>query len=807
MSSEIRQSGTPTHPHEAKLVRSLNLLDVIMIGIAAMIGGAIFVLTGPAIGLAGSSVILAFIINAIITLFTAMGYAELGSAMPEAGGGYLWVREGLPRPNAFISGWMAWLAHIVAGSLYSVGFGSFFVSLLHMTNILTINSLFGIIPLDKLVAVIAIGLFTIVNIKGTSETGKIGTAVTIVQLVAIIAVIIAGLLAMTHNPNWKYNFADFMPMGIGGLVSAMGLTFIAFEGYEIIVQSGEEVKNPKRNIPRAIFISLALVVIMYCLVAFVSIGAIFPKSGAAWQFIGHNGDLGIMKAAELFMPYGGFIVLAGGIVSTLAALNATTFSSARVAFAMGRHYNLPHKLSEIHSKFKTPYVSVILSSVIMAIMAYALPLDSIAQASAVIFLLLFTQVNISVITIRKMYGDKLEYGFKTPFFPIVPIIGIILKISLAVYLLFTAPFSWVITVLWIMVGFTIYRIFTFRKEVEHYSPIVTSEGNMVRKDFRILIPYTPDNPDRLIRYAIRVAKEKNGEINILRTITVPDQTPLSAGIAFIDSARKTFAPLEKILNEEDIVYHYFVKISHDATEAVLSTIAEQKVGLLIIDYEIIKNNKKLQTLLTCDYLAILPHSDFNIITEKQNLGESEITKGNKKNMVVLYDDGDNSDEILKVTKWFANTERFNLNVVSINRKANGNHKNVLDKSTLTSTNKNNSEYIKRREHFLQSSEVELNEIYISEEIEKDSLQFAKTILKSIVAYNPDIVITESTIGKYNLFTNSSFANLLMYRINCPIIIVKDFSLPLVNTVTHILKKIIGHVGISYLLNAIQNKTK
>ena len=156
MSSDISQPDSITHPHEAKLVRSLNLLDVIMIGIAAMIGGAIFVLTGPAIGLAGSSVILAFIINAIITLFTAMGYAELGSAMPEAGGGYLWVREGLPRPNAFISGWMAWLAHIIAGSLYSVGFGSFFVSLLHMTNILTIDNLFGFIPLDKLIAVASI---------------------------------------------------------------------------------------------------------------------------------------------------------------------------------------------------------------------------------------------------------------------------------------------------------------------------------------------------------------------------------------------------------------------------------------------------------------------------------------------------------------------------------------------------------------------------------------------------------------------------------------------------------------------------
>ena len=284
---------------------------------------------------------------------------------------------------------------------------------------------------------------------------------------------------------------------------------------------------------------------------------------------------------------------------------------------MGRHYNLPHKLSAIHPKFKTPYVAVILSAVIMAVMAYALPLTDIAQASAVIFLLLFTQVNVSVITIRRMYGDRLDYGFKTPFFPIVPIIGIILMIGLALYLLVTAPFSWLITALWVLVGFTIYRIFTFRKEVEHYSPTITSEGNLERKDFRILMPYTPENPDRLIRYAIRVAKEKDGEINIMRTITVPHQTPLSAGIAFVDSARKAFDSLQEILNKEDVISHYFVRISHDATEAVLSTIAEQKINLLIIDYETMKNNKKLQTLLTCDLLAILPHSGDNLIMEKQ----------------------------------------------------------------------------------------------------------------------------------------------------------------------------------------------
>jgi basic amino acid/polyamine antiporter, APA family len=141
--SDISETPSPEHLHQQQLVRTLGLVDVVMIGIAGMIGGAIFILVGPAIGLAGSAVIIAFIINGLITLFTAMGYAELGSALPEAGGGYLWVREGLPRPNAFISGWMAWFAHIVAGSLYAVGYGSFQFSLLKMVGLMGNDPLLG----------------------------------------------------------------------------------------------------------------------------------------------------------------------------------------------------------------------------------------------------------------------------------------------------------------------------------------------------------------------------------------------------------------------------------------------------------------------------------------------------------------------------------------------------------------------------------------------------------------------------------------------------------------------------------------
>ena len=780
------QVSSPDHLHKHTLVRSLSLLDIIMVGVAAMIGGSIFVLTGTAIGFAGSAVIIAFIINAIITLFTAMAYAELGSAMPEAGGGYLWVREGLPRPNAFISGWMAWFAHIVAGSLYAVSFASFLSSLLKMTHVIDNNNhaLFGIIiPFDKLIAVASIAAFTYINIKGTSETGKTGDIVTIIQLGIIFALIGAGFWSIYNHPNWQMNFSDFMPMGVAGIVAAMGLTFIAFEGYEVIVQTGEEVKNPKKNIPKAIFISLTAVVLLYCLIAFVSIGAIFPPGMPSWKFIGNHGELGIMKAAELFLPYGAFIILGAGMISTLAALNATSFSSARVAFAMGRHYNLPHQLSSIHPKNKTPHNAILISGVIMAVMAYGLPLAQIAIAAGVIFLLLFTQVNIAVITIRRIYGDKLKYGFKTPLFPVIPIVGIFLKLGLAIYLLVVDPLSWFITIIWVAVGFAIYRLYTFRREIDHYAPIITSEGDLTRKDYRILIPYTPENPDRLIKYAIRAAKENDGEVNVLRVITVPQQTPLSAGVAYGEMARKSFEPLEEMLEKENIPNHYLVRISHDAIEAILATIEEQNIDLLITDFETFRNSKKLQTLVTRDVLAIritgddlrlFESSDRNIITPFSQKPEEK-----KKNMVILYDGGNHSDVVLKATSWLEHSGKFNVNVLSVNRKEVDDY---IDQPHDPSNN------IKQKE-YLEQVGVEYNEIYLSEETEKNSERSADLILSAVNSSQPDLVITGATIGKFSFFNNVHFLALLD-QLNCPIIVARSFTIPGMHYVKSWLMKII-----------------
>jgi nucleotide-binding universal stress UspA family protein len=444
---------------------------------------------------------------------------------------------------------------------------------------------------------------------------------------------------------------------------------------------------------------------------------------------------------------------------------------------MARHYNLPHQLSSIHPKYRTPYVAIIISGTIMAVMAYALPLDQIAVAAGVIFLLLFTQVNIAVINIRRVYGDKLDYGFKIPLFPVIPIIGVFLKLGLAFYLLVTQPFSWFISALWVAVGFALYRMYTFKKEIEHYAPLITSEGDLTRKEYRILIPYTPENPDRLINYAIRIAKENDGEVNVLRVLTVPDQTPLSAGIAFADAARKSFEPLEKRFEQENILNHLLFRISHETSEAILATIEEQKIDLVIIDFEKYRNNRVLQTLATCNVLAVRTtgddHTLFEVYDSRPDLLQKE--KSTKKNMVVLYEGGDHSDLILKVTSWLEHSGKFNVCVLAVNKR---------DEVNPTEDAKEFEQIIpedNKRKEYLEQVGFEFNEIYLSEDTGKSSEKYADLILSAINASQPDLVVTGASIGKFSFFNDSHFLSLLD-QLSCPIVIARQFTFPGVHRV-------------------------
>lgn len=638
MSTEKLSSG---------LVRSLSLLDVTMVGVAAMIGGAIFVLVGPAMSEAGPSLMIAFLINGIITMFTALTYAELGSALPEAGGGYKWIREGLPRPNAFISGWMSWFAHMIAGSLYAVAFGSFFG---HLLTLAGLESGYGGIALEKIIAVLVIVLFTYVNVKGVSDTGKIGNLITFSQLAIILLLIAAGLFAMIFtNNNWPSNFEDFFPNGSIGLIIAMGLTFIAFEGYEIIVQTGEEVKNPKKNIPRAIFLSLGVVITLYVVFAFVFIGGLNPSEigKSSWQFIGDHKELGIVESAKFLLPFGALIVLAGGMVSTLSALNATTFSSSRVAFAMGRQYNLPVRFSAVHLKYRTPYFATAVSGFIMLILAVLLPLEQIALAASVMFLFLFAQVNMAAITIRRLYGHNLDYGFKTPLFPILPLIGVFSTIGLSIYLLVYNPLSWLIAIIWIIIGFSIYKIYSIKKELEHYAPLVANQGPQERKDYRILVVFDQNTAQNLAKIGEAIAEYKQGEISFLNVVIVPIQLPLSSAQGFAEPAMNSFDELKKTLPQSE-QHRYLVRLSHDTTEAILATVEEQGINLIIMNFHNLRSNRKLLSLTTCDIIGV------NI---KKNF-DSELS-----NLVVSYDKGRHSNLGLEIANSFSKSLGSKIRIV------------------------------------------------------------------------------------------------------------------------------------------------
>jgi basic amino acid/polyamine antiporter, APA family len=246
--TDRNQSRTQV-PEEVTLSRDLSLFTITMIGVGGMIGAGVFVLTGIAAGVAGPALVLVFLLNGLVTTLTAMAYAELGSAFPEAGGGYLWVKEGLGGTQGFLAGWMSWFAHVAAGSLYALAFGRFASELWIMAGLPSLGLSVAHLTLGFMTFIIA--GFTILNYLGASETGSVGNIVTLTKVGILGLFVLFGIIAMLRTDAWHSRFTTgFLPNGPLSILVAMGLTFIAFEGYEIIAQSGEEAIDPKKNIPR-----------------------------------------------------------------------------------------------------------------------------------------------------------------------------------------------------------------------------------------------------------------------------------------------------------------------------------------------------------------------------------------------------------------------------------------------------------------------------------------------------------------------------------------------------------------------------
>ena len=565
---------------EVRLSREMSGFSVTMIGVGAMIGAGIFVLTGIAAGVAGPGLLLAFGLNGVVTLFTAMAYAELGSCFHDAGGGYLWVKSSLPHPNGFLSGWMSWFAHAVACSLYALGFGAYFGHVLEGFGVHV--PLLPYLSLEKTLAVAACLVFAYVNFRGASETGKAGNFVTMAKILIILFFVAAGAWAMRGMPDWQGSFRPFLPNGIGAIFSAMGLTFIAFQGYEVIAQCSEEVVDPTRNIPRAIFFALLIVIPIYLLVAFVSIGGLRSGTTPSWKFLGEMKELAIVEAARQFFPGGGVVLLIGGLLSTASALLATIYSSSRVAFAMARDHNLPAFLGKVHALKKTPHIAIIASAVIVILMAVALPIEDVASAADIMFLLVFLQVNVTLIRMRKTHPN-LKRGFRVPLVPLVPILGIATQVFIAGYMFVYSPRAWFSAAAWVVAGFAVYKLYASKTEAQALSVLALAEAEMERKDYRVIaVPFHPEQVRPLMKLACALAKNYEGEVTAVSVVEVPPSVALSRYLGDLGESRTLLRLAENIATEREVDFHRFIKISHRLSHGILETAREEKGNFILV---------------------------------------------------------------------------------------------------------------------------------------------------------------------------------------------------------------------------------
>ncbi|MBU1913766.1 MAG: amino acid permease [Thermoplasmatota archaeon] len=577
-------STPPSQTVTVTLRRDLGLLDVTMIGVGAMIGTSIFVLIGIATLEIGAAVMIAFALNGIMTLFTAATYAELGSSFPEAGGGYLWAKKGLPNPAGFMSGWLSWFGHTAACSFYSLGFGFMMVELSDYFK-------FDFLGLSddlmiKLFAAFAIMFFLAINYSGVGATGKMGDTVTIIQVLIIaFFVAFAVLYALdTKGIHVMDNFEPIIPADkkLTDVFLVMGFTFIAFEGYEIIVQCGEEVKDPRKNIPKAIFISVGIAALLYISVAFACISNFnVPIEG--------EGESWVIYTATQVIPFvGAPLLIFGGILSAMAALNATVFSSSRVSFAMGRDGSLPRVFGHIHHRRRVPHKAIAITGGIMLFMALAFPLHVVVASTSIVFLLLFCIANMSSIALRNRLTE-IDVGFRTPLFPLFPVIGVFTTLITAVYLFNLVPEGWYIALVWIGIGLA---ASAFAKPEEEYKSIADQKRVPQRpltkeqiERYRVLLALENLGDLRLVEVAGIFARYFNGDLTVNKVVEVPRAMPLEAiSKEYIDEISGGLRKTIKVA-PSTVIVRPVVSVSYDVAGAILDQTKHEAANLLVLGWK------------------------------------------------------------------------------------------------------------------------------------------------------------------------------------------------------------------------------
>ena len=627
--------GSSSQP-TPELSRELSLFHITMMGLGMMIGAGVFLGMGISIGEAGpGGVVLTFALNGLLAMFTAMSFAELSSAIPRAGGAYNFARIGFGRGTSFLAGWMEWFASSVAGSMYALTFAIYtvrFVNALGWFN--GVYNMAGFTPgsveaqaiemnIVKVVAVITAITFIYINFRGASETGKIGAFITMGQTVFVVTIGVVGVIAVIKDPSRLANFTPFMPKGWSQLLVTMGFTYVAFEGYEVIAQAGDEAIDPRRNLPKAMIYSVCIVTIIYILVAFATVVSVKTGTqgveGPAWQWIGSFHEKGFGEAVSRLMPFGNFILTLAVIFSSTSALNATIYSATRASYALGRDSMLPKFFALIHKTKNTPYGALLATSVVVLIVTTLLPTKDVASSASIMFLFLFFMVNLCVIKIRRSMADELTYGFLMPLFPLFPILAIICQVILAIWLVHMSLIAWIIAPIWIFAGLAIYWFYARSRATTTEDEILVIEEQQYHPTplggkYPIMVAVAnPDNASQLIQSTFRLCGAKDAQLELIHMVQVPDQVSLHDAEKYIHTGKE--AIFEVMLS---LSLHFpistTIRYCRNVARGIVSAIRQKRIKMLVLGWHGVAHHRIFNLGSKID--PIIEQSPCNVVVLK-----------------------------------------------------------------------------------------------------------------------------------------------------------------------------------------------
>ncbi len=482
--SEARTEG------EHELKRALGPLNLITLGIGAVIGAGIFVLTGQAAAIhAGPAVALSFVLAGVTCAFAGLCYAEFAALIPIAGSAYTYGYATLGEFVAWMIGWDLVLEYAFGAATVASGWSGYLVSLLqdfhiyippqltttygdvlyrynaHWVPSMSVPAGVSLVGLPhvtgvfNLVAFVAILVVTVVLVIGIEESANLNTAMVLLKLTAVGIFLVIGISFLLHHPEiHRMNWHPFIPpsegpgrFGWGGITAGAASIFFAYIGFDAVSTAAQEAKNPQRDMPIGILGTLVICTILYILVSTVMTGMVSYKTL-------NVADPMAVAIDATGIAWGSILVKVGAVIGLATVMLVMLLAQSRIFFSMSRDGLLWKWAGKIHPRFRTPYLSNIVVGIIVAFLPALLPIDRLAELVNMGTLLAFAIVCAGVWILRRRMPD-LHRPFKTPWVPVVPIAGIVT----ALYLIWTLPLlTKEVVVVWLIVGLGIYFTYSVK---------------------------------------------------------------------------------------------------------------------------------------------------------------------------------------------------------------------------------------------------------------------------------------------------------------------------------------------------------